>query len=55
MDINLPLILMIAVGATGFVWLIDALFLAKSRRLTVANIEQQFAHLPVETKQQDPA
>lgn len=55
MDINLPLILMISVALTGFVWLIDFLFLAKSRRLAVTNVEQQFAHLPQEAKQQDPA
>ncbi len=54
MDINLPLILMIAVALTGIVWLIDFLLLAKSRRMAVAKVEQQFAHLSPEAKYQDP-
>lgn len=55
MDINLPLILMIAVALTGMVWLIDFLFLAKSRRMGVAKVEQQFDHLSSEAKTQDTA
>lgn len=55
MDINLPLILMIAVALTGMVWLIDFLFLAKSRRVGVAKVEQQFDHLSSEAKTHDTA
>ncbi len=55
MDINLPLILMVAVTLTGLIWLADAIFLAKSRRLAVAKIDGQFDHLSAEAKQQDLA
>lgn len=55
MDINLPLILMIAVALTGLVWVIDLLFLAKSRRLAVAKVDQQFGHISAEAKGADPA
>jgi signal peptidase I len=53
MDINLPLILMIAVVVTGVIWLADALFLAKSRRAAAAKVEQQYAHLPGDQRQGD--
>lgn len=42
MNINLPLILTLAVFITGIIWLFDALFLARPRRARVALIEQQF-------------
>lgn len=54
MDINLPLILMISVALTGLVWVIDVLFLAKPRKLAVAQVERQFDEVPQEAKQQDP-
>lgn len=53
MDINLPLILMIAVAVTGTIWLLDVLFWAKSRRAAAANVEQQYVHLPSDKRQDD--
>ncbi|MCR6653994.1 MAG: signal peptidase I [Cellvibrionaceae bacterium] len=53
MDINLPLILMIAVVVTGVVWLGDSLLLAKSRRRAAEQVDQQYAHLPEDKKRAD--
>jgi len=41
MDINFPLVLVIAVAVSGVVWLIDALFFAKARQQRVALVESQ--------------
>ncbi|RYG23864.1 MAG: signal peptidase I, partial [Chitinophagaceae bacterium] len=42
MNINLPLILTLAVLITGSIWLIDALFFARARKAKIAAVEQQF-------------
>ena len=42
MNINLPLILTLAVAITGVIWLIDVLFFARARKARVAAGEQQF-------------
>lgn len=44
MNINLPLILTLAVFITGIIWLFDALFLARPRKAKLASVEQQFQH-----------
>lgn len=54
MDINLPLILFLAVAGTGAVWLIDIFFFQPKRRLAVAAVESQFDLLSDEQKQRDP-
>lgn len=43
MNINLPLILTLAVFFTGLVWLFDILVLARGRREKIAAVEQRFA------------
>lgn len=53
MDINLPLILLVAVAATGFFWLLDIVLWAKPRKLAVAEVEARFSHLGHEEKQED--
>lgn len=53
MDINLPLILMVAVAFTGVVWLIDLMFLAKSRRAAIGEVEQRHSGLDAEQRQHD--
>jgi len=53
MDINLPLILMLAVAFTGLVWLIDILFWSKSRKAAIAEVEQRHGHLSEEQRQGD--
>lgn len=45
MNINLPLILTLAVFITGLVWLFDALVLAPKRKEKIAAVEQQFARV----------
>ncbi|GHD12560.1 signal peptidase I [Halioglobus japonicus] len=42
MTIDFPLILVILVGGTGLVWLLDALFLAPGRRKTIAGLQEQY-------------
>lgn len=42
MDINFPLILVLAVFVSGIIWLIDIVFLAKSRRAQIASVQAQF-------------
>ena len=37
MNFNLPLVLVLATAITGGVWLIDALFFAKKRKLAEGN------------------
>lgn len=43
MNINLPLILTLAVFFTGLVWLLDAFIWSKPRKQRVAEVEQRFA------------
>ena len=47
MNINLPLILTLAVLITGGIWLIDALFFARARKARIAAVEQQFQFVDV--------
>ena len=42
MNINLPLILTLAVLISGVIWLIDVLFFASARKAKIALVEQQF-------------
>ncbi|WP_045860500.1 signal peptidase I [Teredinibacter purpureus] len=53
MDINLPLILMLAVAGTGMVWLYDIVMLKKSRRAAIANVDARFPHLTDAQKEKD--
>ncbi len=46
MDINFPLILVIAVFLTGGIWLFDWLFLSKKRREKIQAVEKQFTGIP---------
>lgn len=50
MDINLPLILFIAVSVTGVVWLLDIFVISKPRRAVIAGINDKYAHLTAEEK-----
>jgi signal peptidase I len=45
MNINLPLILTLAVFVTGLVWLFDILVLAGPRKQKIAAVDKQFANL----------
>lgn len=45
MDINFPLVLVIAVFTCALVWLFDCLFLASKRRAAIAKVESQFDSL----------
>ena len=47
MDINFPLLLVIAVFVSGIVWLFDLAFLAKNRRQAIVAVDQQFSELDV--------
>jgi signal peptidase I len=47
MNINLPLILTLAVLITGAIWLFDILVLARPRRAKLAAVEQQFQKIEV--------
>ena len=40
-SIDFPLILVILVGGSGLVWLLDALFLAPSRKKVIADLQGQ--------------
>ena len=42
MTIDFPLILVILVGGSGLIWLLDALFLAPGRRRAVAQLQSEF-------------
>lgn len=55
MSINLPLILTLAVLATGLVWLYDALLLARPRRVKVEAVERQYGNLAQGTDEQQQA
>lgn len=53
MDINLPLILMVAVAFTGLVWLLDSLLWAKPRARAANQVELQFESVPEQERKQD--
>lgn len=53
MDINLPLLLFIAVAFTGVFSLIDLIFLRRERLTAIAEVEKKFASLDDESKQGD--
>ncbi len=53
MDINLPLILFIAVVGTGVVWLIDIIFFQSKRRLAIKAADSQFPDITDEQKEGD--
>ncbi len=53
MDINFPLVLVVLVFVTGIVWLFDALFLAKGRRLASEKVDQQFSDLDIDDQERD--
>lgn len=55
MDINLPLILMIAVVVSGAVWLYDLIVLRKPRLRAIANVNTQFSAVSEEEKVNSPA
>lgn len=53
MDINFPLVLVIAVFACALVWLFDCVFLAGKRRAAISKVESQFANLELEKGEND--
>ncbi len=53
MDINLPLILFIAVVGTGVVWLIDIIFFQTKRQLAIKAVDSQFSGITDEQKTDD--
>ena len=55
MDINLPLILMVAVVVTGFFWILDILLWSKPRKTAIDAVDAQFTSLTPEQKQTDEA
>jgi len=55
MDINLPLILLIAVASSGALWLFDIFVLRKPRLEAIARVDEQFKTLPQEQREADPA
>lgn len=54
MDINLPLILLIAVLVTGLIWLVDILVLSRPRKAAAAAIEENFGSMTEEQRTRDP-
>ncbi len=55
MDINLPLLLMVAVFVTGAFWLLDLVLWANPRKRALAKVEENFAALSEEQKRSDEA
>lgn len=53
MDINFPLLLVIAVFVSAAIWLVDLVFLAKKRALAVAAVKEQFGNLDLEKGEDD--
>jgi signal peptidase I len=53
MDINLPLILMIAVVATGGIWMLDSLLWAGARKRAILEAEAGFSNLTPSQKKAD--
>ncbi len=52
MDINLPLILFLAVTGSGLVWLVDALLCQGKRKIAAEAVDAQFASLSDEQKRE---
>ncbi len=50
MDINLPLILFVAVTSTGLVWLVDILLFQRKRQVAVTAVDTQFDSLTADQK-----
>lgn len=55
MDINLPLILFLAVFITGLIWLFDRLVLAKSRAAGLQAVDERFAKLSPQEREKSQA
>jgi signal peptidase I len=55
MNINLPLILSVAVALTGIIWLFDAMVLARPRKLKLVAVDKQFAHIKMSEQHQNEA
>ncbi len=55
MDINFPLVLVVAVFTCALVWLFDCLFLVSKRRAAIAQVESQFGNLKLEQGMEDKA
>ena len=55
MDINFPLILVMLVGLSGFIWALDALIFSGKRRAAVAAVDAQFEQLDIAEAQEDSA
>lgn len=53
MDINLPLLLLVAVAVTGVLWLLDIVLWAPARRRALAEVDQRFANLTPSDKEQN--
>ena len=53
MDLNLPLILFVAVAVTGVIWLFDIVFLKRTRQQAIAAVENEFVNFSDEEKQAD--
>lgn len=53
MDINLPLILMVAVAVTGAIWLLDIFLWAKPRARAQAEVDESYGRLPEDERRQD--
>lgn len=55
MNINLPLILSLAVFITGLIWLFDIMVLARPRREKLAAVERQFQQIEVSQQHKNEA
>ena len=55
MDFDLPLILFIAVAATGLGWVLDWWLNSAKRKAAIATVEAQFTHLDTDQKKQNEA
>lgn len=53
MDINLPLLLFLAVASTGIIWLVDTFFFLPQRKVKIASVDSQFSELSDEQKAKD--
>ncbi len=53
MDINLPLLLFIAVASTGAVWLVDWMLFQRKREVAIAAVESEFDAMSEEQKLND--
>lgn len=54
-NINLPLILVLLVAATGGISLFDLLFLRKKRRVEITRVEKQFSNVDLDNEKQRKA